>query len=191
MPFRLLMTINPCEQFFPLVMNAFQYYVIDSYIKHKDPSQALLLDSPPADGEPDLHHPRRPFSYGEEDDSGGESDLEDGSKGLLYPPDRAIPSGGPKSQPPQVHEYNPDYDGASSDPDSEYFSRTGRRLRKPPTAGSQKSRNSSLMLLPGSRGPSTPGYADEGESIGGRSGAYSRTVIGDDDSTLVNRDDDR
>lgn len=179
-------------------MNAFQYYVIDSYIKHKDPSQALLLDGAPADDEPDLHHPRRSFNYGEEGDSEEEegSDREDGSKGLLYPPNRAVPNGGPKSQPPPlVHDYNPDYDGANSDhrgsPDSEYFSRTGRHLRKPPTAGSQKSRNSSLMLLPGSRGPSTPGYADEAESIGGRSGAYSRTVIGDDDSTLVNRDDDR
>jgi len=170
-------------------MNAFQYYVIDSYIKHKDPSLTFLRDGAPIDDEPDLHHPRQPFNFGEDD---SDSDLEDSSKGCLFP-DRPIPKPTKKQSSQYSVEYNPDYDDAGSEhrgsPESGYF-RNGRSVRKAPTVGSHKSRNSSMMLLPGSRGPSTPGYADEDGSIGGRSGPF-RPVFGDDDSTLVNRDDER
>ncbi|KAF8247633.1 hypothetical protein K440DRAFT_628529 [Wilcoxina mikolae CBS 423.85] len=172
--------------FFPLVMNAFQYYVIDSYIKHKDPSLTFLRDDAPIDDEPDLHHPRLSFNYGEDD---SDSDLEDGSKGRLYP-DRPIPKSTKKRLNQSVEEYNPDYDGANSEHQGSPEGYFGRAVRKAPTVGSYKSRNSSMMLLPGSRGPSTPGYADEDGSIGGRSGPF-RPAIRDDDSTLVNRDDER
>jgi len=177
-------------------MNAFQYYVIDSFIKAKDPSQDVIRDGAPIDDEPELHHPRRSFNYTEE---ASDSDPEDGSKRLLYPsrplqrnPTSKKPSGGT-----YVEEYDPNYDGTSDNnatathrgsPESGYF-KPGSR--KTPTVGSQKSRNSSMLLLPGSRGPSTPGYADEeNNSIStGRGSGHGRMNLGDDDSTLVEREE--
>jgi hypothetical protein len=175
------------RQFFPLVMNAFQYYIIDSFIKARDPTQSFIRDGAPIDDEPELHHPRRSFNYIGASDSDGE----DGSKDLLYPA-RPTPRA-PKKPNQHIEEYDPDYDGSSEhreSPESGYFGRHGRNGRKAPTVGSQKSRNSSMMLLPGSRGPSTPGYADEEQSIGGRNGARTSTFA-DDESTLVGRESDR
>lgn len=171
--------------FFPLVMNAFQYYVIDSYIKAKEPSLSHHFTHEPIEEEPALLHRHHPFD--------SDSD-EEGDKGLIYP---ARPQNSKKSG-QHVEEYDPDYDGQSENhrgsPESGYFGRNsnGRGGRKAPTIASQKSRNSSMMLLPGSRGPSTPGYADEEQSIGGRSGARTAsTTFGDDESTLVGRESDR
>jgi hypothetical protein len=162
-------------------MNAFQYYVIDSFIKHKDPSQDVLTDTAPIDDEPDLHHPRRSFNYCADD---SDSDDTEGSKGLLQP--GLIPQRGTrnkKSPNYNVEEYNPDCDGTNSShqgsPQSGYFKGSRGAMKRPPTVASTKSRNSSMMLLPGSRGPSTPGYND-GESIGRK-----ESPMRDDDSTLV------
>lgn len=175
-------------------MNAFQYYVIDSFIKAKDSSQDVIRDGAPIDDEPDLHHPRRSFNYIED---GSDSDPEDGSKRLLYP-NRPSPrnTNNKKHSGTYVEEYNPDYDGTSESnaatlhrgsPESGYF-KSGRS-RKTPTVGSQKSRNSSMLLLPGSRGPSTPGYADEESNSTGRGSVHGRLISGDDDSTLVGREE--
>jgi hypothetical protein len=165
-------------------MNAFQYYVIDSFIKHKNPTQSILCGAAPI--EDDRHHPRLSLDY-----SSDASDSEDGSKGLLQPPTSRRVSRSIERKDIFSEEYNPEYDGGNSEhqgdsPQSGYFSKTSRNggaVRKPPTVSSQRSRNSSMMLLPGSRGPSTPGYADEEMSIGRSSGG--RMGYGDDDSTLV------
>jgi len=172
-------------------MNAFQYYVIDSFIKAKDPSQDVIRDGAPIDDEPELHHPRRSFNYTED---ASDSDPEDGSKRLLYP-NRPTPCNGQNKKQPGtfVEEYDPDYDGNSDNaatlhrgsPESGYF-KSGRS-RKAPTVASQKSRTSSMLLLPGSRGPSTPGYADE-ENVSISTGR-GRLSLCDDDSTLVERED--
>ncbi|KAI5791960.1 vacuolar membrane protein-domain-containing protein [Geopyxis carbonaria] len=187
--------------FFPLVMNAFQYYVIDSFIKHQDPAQTVIEDVTPVDSEPD-HHTRHSFNYTEDDeDNDSASESGSGSRGLLQPVRR-----GRKPFPGQnVEEYNPDYDGtnnsvrsdhAPGSPQSGYFKSTNRRGsgtgKKTGTVGSQKSRNSSMMLLPGSRGPSTPGYADEEQGSSNASGrGSSRVIFGDDESTLVEGDRER
>jgi len=161
-------------------MNAFQYYVIDSFIKHKDPNQDVLTDAAPIDDESDLH-PRHSFNYRADD---SDSDDAEGSKRLLQPD--LIPQRGSrnkKSTNYSAEEYNPDYDGTNSthqgSPQSGYFKDSRSGMKRPPTVTSTKSRNSSMMLLPGSRGPSTPGYND-GESIGRK-----ESPIRDDDSTLV------
>jgi len=106
-------------------------------------------------------------------------------------------------------EYDPELDGDSTSTkpavDSERSSTydavrsgikpAGRRERLA-MGGSTTESLSSMMLLPGSRGPSTPGYADDAESrrltlgsarsVGGRSGRS----LGDDDSTLVGREEE-
>jgi hypothetical protein len=173
-------------QFFPLVMNAFQYYIIDTYIKAKNPSisHSFNHERGPIEDEPELDR-HSPFD--------SDSDDEDGTKGLLYP-NRPLVTKKPDQN---IEEYDPEYDGQSENhrgsPESGYFGRhaQGRIARKTPTLGSLKSRNSSMMLLPGSRGPSTPGYADEEQSIGGRSAARTSTTFADDESTLVGRESDR
>ena len=58
------------------------------------------------------------------------------------------------------------------------------RLLPKPVPGktpSQKSLNSSMMLLPGSRGDSTPGYADSGTTV------PTGSRWEEDESTLVDR----
>jgi hypothetical protein len=168
-------------------MNAFQYYIIDTYIKAKNPSisHSFNHESGPIEDEPEPHHRHGSFD--------SDSDDEDGSKSLLYPTRPRVT----KTPDLRTEEYDPDYDGQSENhrgsPESGYFGRhaQGRLARKTPTLGSLKSRNSSMMLLPGSRGPSTPGYADEEQSIGGRSAARTSTTFADDESTLVGRESDR
>jgi hypothetical protein len=46
-----------------------------------------------------------------------------------------------------------------------------------------------MMLLPGSRGPSTPGYEEEASS--GTRSVVGRPIFTDDESTLVDGDRER
>lgn len=186
--------------FFPLVMNAFQYYVIDSFIKHKDPSQTVLRDAAPPDDEPDLHHPRSSFNY----DSDSDGSASSARRGLLEVP-KAPSSKTPREKKSPtgsiaVHEYNPELDG-NNDPSgssvpsttgSGYFVKRGGTQKsraetvrsQADTVRSQVSRNSSMVLLPGSRNPSTPGY-DEERSV--ESNGQGGKTWEEDDSTLVER----
>lgn len=112
-------------------MNAFQYYLIDSFIKFSgiDPA-ADSATSPRHTGVSPLTSPRESFNYDEE------ADAEE--RGLLP---KSVPSG-----------------------------------------TSSKSINSSMVLLPGSRGTGSPGYADGASGFGGRSGGWE-----EDETTLVER----
>ncbi|TGZ81136.1 hypothetical protein EX30DRAFT_371811 [Ascodesmis nigricans] len=145
--------------FFPLVMNGFQYYVIDSFIKHNF--------APNEFGDAPIEH-RRARRSTDSTISTSSIDSEGGQRLIRSPPQK--PQGSSR-----VDEYDPEFDGSNSPP-------TNR-----PVSLSQKSLNSSMRLLPGSRGPSTPGYAD-GEEEWGRNGSGSSTRFGDDESTLVGRD---
>ncbi|RPB00646.1 hypothetical protein L873DRAFT_1679358 [Choiromyces venosus 120613-1] len=191
--------------FFPLVMNAMQYYIIDSYIKSKNPSHTVLQDSVPISGRRTSSASMRCSFDSSNDVFSSDEDEASGSGNLLQPSPsrtRRDPRKVEKTPTPVVEEYNPDTDGStlqdgldgtphSTSPSSTSFQalRSGRKGfgGKGPGAESSKSRNSSMMLLPGSRGPSTPGYGEEesaGRSFGGRGSDL------DDDSTLIGREDD-
>lgn len=203
-------------------MNAMQYYIIDSYIKNKNPTHTLLQDSPSISGRRASSASAR-YSFDSSNNVFLSDDDDDdemlNSRTLLQPSSSANNNGdinphrklGMKS--PIVVEYNPDTDGStlqdgldgappqpqhSTSPSSTSFQalRSGRKGF--PTkgnggaaAGSSKSGNSSMMLLPGSRGPSTPGYGEE-ESLGlGKGGFGGRSGSdGDDEVTLIGKDED-
>ncbi|KAG0644875.1 vacuolar membrane protein-domain-containing protein [Tuber brumale] len=191
--------------FFPLVMNAMQYYIIDSYIKNSNPSHTALQDSPPVSGRRTSSTSMR-YSFDSSNDVfSSDEDEATGSRNLLQPSSNRTRRGYHKvnkSPTPVVEEYNPDTDGstlqdgpdgttnsASPSPTSFQALRNGRKGLggKGLGAESSKSRNSSMMLLPGSRGPSTPGYGEEenaGRGFGGRGSDI------DDDSTLIGPEDD-
>jgi len=186
-------------------MNAMQYYIIDSYIKNKNPSRTAPQDSAPPQGRRASSTSMR-YSFDSSNDVFSSSDEASGSRNLLQPSsnrtrrDRRKVG---KSPPPVVEEYNPDTDGStlqdgldgtprstSPSPTSFLALKNGRKGLggKGPGVESSKSRNSSMMLLPGSRGPSTPGYGEEESaerSFGGRRGSDL-----DDDSTLIGPEDD-
>ncbi|CAZ83175.1 unnamed protein product [Tuber melanosporum] len=195
--------------FFPLVMNAMQYYIIDSYIKNRNPSHTALQDSPPVSGRRVSSTSMR-FSFDSSNDVfSSDEDEASGSRHLLQPSSNRTRRGHRKvnkSPTPVVEEYNPDTDGStlqdgpddiphseSPSPTSFQALRNGRKGLggKGVGAESSKSMNSSMMLLPGSRGPSTPGYGEEesagsaGRGFGGRRGSDL-----DDDSTLIEPEDD-
>ncbi|PUU73579.1 Vaculolar membrane protein-domain-containing protein [Tuber borchii] len=191
--------------FFPLVMNAMQYYIIDSYIKNKNPSHTALQDSAPIPGRRASSTSMR-YSFDSSNDVFSSEDEASGSGNLLQPSSNRTHQDlrkMKKSPTPVVEEYNPDTDGStlqdgldgtprstSPSPTSFLALRNGRKGLGGKGAGveSSKSRNSSMMLLPGSRGPSTPGYGEEesaGRSFGGRRGSDL-----DDDSTLIGPEDD-
>jgi len=185
-------------------MNAMQYYIIDSYIKNKNPSRTAPQDSAPPQGRRASSTSMR-YSFDSSNDVFSSSDEASGSRNLLQPSsnrtrrDRRKVG---KSPPPVVEEYNPDTDGStlqdgldgtprstSPSPTSFLALKNGRKGLggKGPGVESSKSRNSSMMLLPGSRGPSTPGYGEEESaerSFGGRGSDL------DDDSTLIGPEDD-
>lgn len=89
--------------FFPLVMNATQYYIIDSFIKKQDSS--TVVDSIPSLEEERLTGPFEE-SIGDENDSDGqEGDLE-GKESLLSKRKISFKS--------RSHDYNPAIDGENS-----------------------------------------------------------------------------
>lgn len=188
-------------KFFPLVMNALQYYIIDSYIKKRvDPSGSAIQESAPVPGRISSPGERRLSFDGADDVFNSDDEEAADSRSLLRP--SSSRRADKKLVTPVLEEYNPDTDGStlqdgvvtprSGSPSSSYNAlRSGRRglggRKRSSAPESSKSRNSSMMLLPGSRGPSTPGYGEE-ESIsrgfGGRRGSD------DDDTTLVGKDED-
>lgn len=194
---------NAPKQFFPLVMNALQYYIIDSYIKKKvDPRSGSISESAAAPGRLSSSNSHR-RSFDSAGDVFNSSDEEGHSSRSLLRPSSSprLRSADKKLVPPPVlEEYNPDTDGStlqdgvgtprSSSPSGSSYAalRSGRRaLRKKSNnvPESSRSRNSSMMLLPGSRGPSTPGYGEEESMSAQFEGRGS-----DDDTTLVGREDD-
>ncbi|KAF8440660.1 vacuolar membrane protein-domain-containing protein [Kalaharituber pfeilii] len=225
--------------FFPLVMNAVQYWIIDSYIKAQKPTGSALHDTTgaiPPNGR------RSTSSYGYRnrhsfDDSANifsdeDSTIEGDEQNLLSTSPTKANGNHLRKNSTSTTEYDPDIDGtnslskqsprlsASIAVDSETSStydaiRTGtkptgkrERERLGITGSGRESLSSSMMLLPGSRGPSTPGFeTEEGDkrlggvaastrslgggsrrSVGGRSG---RSLGGDDDSTLVEGEGER
>lgn len=192
---------NALHQFFPLVMNALQYYIIDSYIKKKVDPRSNIPASASAPGRLSSPNPHR-RSFDSAGDVFNSSSEEESSRSLLRPSSPRLRSADKKLVPPPVlEEYNPDTDGStlqdgvgtprSSSPSGSSYAalRSGRRAPRKKSNNvpeSSKSRNSSMMLLPGSRGPSTPGYGEE-ESMSTRFGGRGSD---DDDTTLVGKEDD-
>lgn len=192
-------------------MNAVQYWIIDSYIKAKKPADSSGTLSPTArlSSSSYRRNNRRSFDDSEDifsdDNITNENDVE--AQNLLRNKSSSHRSNRKDSLSSTNSEYDPDLDGDSTAAkivDSERSSTydavrsgakpAGRRDRQG-YGGSTAESLSSMMLLPGSRGPSTPGYADDAESkrltlssgsVGGRSGKSLR----DDDSTLVGREED-
>lgn len=182
-------------------MNALQYYIIDSYIKKKTDIRGSIPASAPAPGRLSSPNPHR-RSFDSAGDVFNSSSEEESSRSLLRPSSSPrLRSADKKLVPPPVlEEYNPDTDGStlqdgvgtprSSSPSGSSYAalRSGRRAPRKKSNNvpeSSKSRNSSMMLLPGSRGPSTPGYGEE-ESMSTRFGGRGS----DDDTTLVGKEDD-
>lgn len=199
--------------FFPLVMNAVQYWIIDSYIQAKKPtdSSGALSSAARLSSSSCRRNNRHSFDdsediFSDDDNITDESGVE--AQNLLQNKSNGHCSNRKDSLSSTNSEYDPDLDGdstAAKAVDSERSSTydavrsgakpAGRRDRQG-NGGSTAESLSSMMLLPGSRGPSTPGYADDaesrrltlgsGRSVGGRSGKSLR----DDDSTLVGREED-
>ena len=196
-------------------MNAIQYWIIDSYIKAKKPADITGVMSPTARLSSSSYSrcgfgdPEEPLS-GEDDSDIAYPENDADTRNLLS---ANKPSGSWANRNNSLSstnsEYDPELDGGSTSTklavDSERSSTydavrsgvkpAGRRERLA-MGGSTAESLSSMMLLPGSRGPSTPGYADDAESrrltlgsarsVGGRSGRS----LGDDDSTLVGREEE-
>ncbi|KAI5797965.1 vacuolar membrane protein-domain-containing protein [Peziza echinospora] len=208
--------------FFPLVMNGIQYYIIDSYIKSQKPFGAVS-NGPngalPSSARSSYSRQNR-LSFDEADNIFSDEEVDDDGleeRTLLSPGGRPKSNGASNGRrkgasSPLGSDYNPDVDGVNPKsslprqypPDSESSStynavRTG--VKSVGKANRQEETDSltSVILLPGSRGPSTPGYADDNDSrrltlgssrsLGGRSGRSGNSV-GDDDSTLVGREED-
>ena len=196
-------------------MNAVQYWIIDSYIKAKKPADITGIMSPTARLSPSSY-PRCGFDDSEEVFSGeDDSDISYHENDMDTQNLLSVnkPSGSwtnrKNSFSSANSEYDPELDGDSTSTkpavDSERSStydavrsgiRPAGRRERLAMGGSTTESLSSMMLLPGSRGPSTPGYADDAESrrltlgsarsVGGRSGRS----LGDDDSTLVGREEE-
>ena len=105
--------------FFPVVMNALQYYIIDSFIKSQQPADHEPIpsdDSEDGDGETDGRHSRRRSRGGAEQyDSEDEDTAKNGEtvkatelSDKADPPDRPSKS---KSTPKKLDEYDPATDG--------------------------------------------------------------------------------
>ncbi|KAL8797825.1 MAG: hypothetical protein Q9195_000177 [Heterodermia aff. obscurata] len=110
--------------FFPVVMNALQYYIIDSFIKNQNPTNHEPIpsdDGEDEDDETDGRHGRRrsrggPEQYDSEDEDtakNGETIKATELSDKADPPDRVSKS---KSKPKKLDEYDPatDGDGGSS-----------------------------------------------------------------------------
>jgi len=196
--------------FFPLVMNAVQYWIIDSYIKAKKPVDATATMSPTGrlSSSYRRHGFEDPLDTSDEEDNGALYSGNNVEARNLLP--QIKPSDNRKDSLSSTNpEYDLEIDGDSTSTklavDSERSStydavRTGAksvgRRERQALGGSTTESLSSMILLPGSRGPSTPGYADDGDSrrltlgsarsVGGKSGRS----LGDDDSTLVGREEE-
>ena len=105
--------------FFPVVMNALQYYIIDSFIKDQKPADHEPIpsdDGEDEDGETDSRHRRRRSRGGAERyDSEDEDTTKNGEtvkatelSDKADPPDRASKL---KSNPKKLDEYDPATDG--------------------------------------------------------------------------------
>jgi len=194
-------------------MNAVQYWIIDSYIKAKKTPDSTGILSPTARLSSSSYRRNNRHSFddsedifSDDDNTPNESSVE--AQNLLRNKSNGHHSNRKSSLSSTNSEYDPDLDGdspAAKVVDSERSSTydavrsgvkpAGKRDRQANGESTAESL-SSMMLLPGSRGPSTPGYADDaesrrltlgsGRSVGGRSGRSLR----DDDSTLVGREED-
>lgn len=196
-------------------MNAVQYWIIDSYIKAKKPAEITGTMSPTARLS-SSSYPRCGLedsgeilsSEDDSDDAYRENDADTRNLLSANKPNGSWPNR-KNSFSSANSDYDPELDGDSTSTkivvDSERSSTydavrsgakpVGRRERLT-MGGSTAESLSSMMLLPGSRGPSTPGYTDDAESrrltsgsarsAGGRSGRS----LGDDDSTLVGREEE-
>lgn len=104
--------------FFPVVMNALQYYIIDSFIKDQKPSDHE--PSPSGDGDEDSidehGRTRRRHSRGEDDD--GAHDTDAGSETMKDGAEIKVPEGKDKpklkAEPKKLDEYDPAIDGEGS-----------------------------------------------------------------------------
>ena len=106
--------------FFPVVMNALQYYIIDSFIKDQKPSdhEPIPSENGDADGIDDDGRARRTGSFGS-DGRGDSPEItetsKDGSEIKVSSPDL-------KTDPRKLDEYDPAVDGEGSgsneEPDS-------------------------------------------------------------------------
>ena len=212
-------------------MNAIQYYIIDSYIKAKPHAQHHRLAGEASDDEDGgirrtSTDYRSRHSFDEADDIFLSDDNSDSDGGIYVTP-MTKPTTVTSSDKRLAAEYNPDIDGINpagklprrpqsqpvypqpeSSSSSTYTAvregRTGVGKGNKLLALTGADSLASMMMLPGSRGPSTPGYADDSESrrltLGSgrsaRSGKSARSVRslggldGDDERTLVGMDDE-
>jgi hypothetical protein len=104
--------------FFPVVMNALQYYIIDSFIKNQKPSDHEPV---PSEDEDDTDHDetRRGRSFDGASDGDGNSDSEDeagATKKAETVKTSSLKEDGtsPKEEPKKLDEYDPDLDGSRS-----------------------------------------------------------------------------
>ncbi|MCJ1430657.1 hypothetical protein MMC27_000007 [Xylographa pallens] len=101
--------------FFPVIMNAIQYYIIDGFIKNQKPSDHEPI--PSEDGESDGNHNRH--QQDEDWDASIDSDSEGDDTQKIQPREgRKRPSSSRvtklKVDPKKLDEYNPDQDGEGS-----------------------------------------------------------------------------
>ncbi len=100
--------------FFPVVMNALQYYIIDSFIKNQKPSDHEPI---PSEDEDDTDHDeiRRGRSIDGVSDGESEDEAEVAKKGgtvKFSKPREEHPNS--KEEPKKLDEYDPDLDGSRS-----------------------------------------------------------------------------
>ncbi len=93
--------------FFPVVMNALQYYIIDSFIKDQKPSDHDPI--PCEDGDEDSVHER-----GEEHDGAHDSDAENTKDGTAIKVSEGKDKPKLRVEPKRLDEYDPAVDGEGS-----------------------------------------------------------------------------
>ena len=117
--------------FFPVVMNALQYYIIDSFIKDQKPSDHEPIPSEDGDSEDIDHHgrARHPDSVG----SDGRGDSPEVTETSKDGPEIKVASPDVKMDPRKLDEYDPAVDGEGSgsneEPDSPLPEARGSRAK--------------------------------------------------------------
>lgn len=104
---------------FPLIMNAFQYYIIDTFIKKRTPPDHEPIPSNDGDADDETDRPnrrQRPLLSGDDDDdSVMDSDEDVETRKKSDDPSQLLLKSGEGSkltiEPKGVDEYNPDMDG--------------------------------------------------------------------------------
>jgi len=104
---------------FPLIMNAFQYYIIDTFIKKRTPPDHEPLPSDDGDADDETDRPsrrQRPLLSGDDDDDSiMDSDEDVDARKKSDDPNQLLLKSGEVSkltiEPKGVDEYNPDKDG--------------------------------------------------------------------------------